>query len=96
MYKGGNFDENYDKIDIDFYRQEFVNKYGIIDSYPKFKWLKSFYDHIIRFHDNHLRKEKDWDFHYDYTVYNHIRHGLPENWQYTSLNYSGLIDNNNI
>jgi len=33
-----------------------------------------------------IRDEKDFVNHYHYTVYNHLKHILPENWKYTSLN----------
>jgi len=80
------------KFDIEIYKQKFIEKFGDKNPYPKFRWQLSFYDHYIRFHDNHLQKQKDWDCHYEYTVYNHLKHGLPGNWQYTSLNYPELID----
>ncbi len=73
-------------------RDRFASAYNQKNPYPKFRWQKSFYDHIIRFHENHLNDEKDWDYHCDYTVYNHLKHGLPEDWKYTSLNYPELID----
>ena len=80
------------KFDVDIYKQRFIEKFGNNNPYPKFKWQSSFYDHYIRFHNNHLKKEKDWNYHYNYTVYNHLKHGLPDNWKYTSLNYPELID----
>ena len=52
---------------------------------PKFKWQKSFHDHI-------MRNEKDFYYHYRYTDYNYRKHELPENYQYTSLNYPDLIN----
>ncbi|HDQ22811.1 MAG TPA: hypothetical protein ENN28_02430 [Candidatus Uhrbacteria bacterium] len=89
----GNFEDFYgNKINIELYKDCFFEKFGDQNPYSKFKWQISFYDHYIRFHDNHLKKEKDWDYHYDYTVYNHLKHGLPDNWKYTSLNYPELID----
>lgn len=91
--EGANSNSRLHKVDITIFKQNFINKYGINQNiFPPFQWQKSFYDHIIRFHDNHLKKQKDWDYHYNYTVYNHLKHGLPENWQYTSLNYPDLID----
>ena len=80
------------KFDVELYKNLFNNKFKGDTSYPKFKWQRKFYDHYIRFHENHLKQEKDWDYHYEYTINNHLKHGLPENWQYTSLNYSELID----
>jgi REP element-mobilizing transposase RayT len=88
-----NTNKKYPFKDINELRKRFFEKFGVKNSYPKFRWQLSFYDHYIRFHDNHLQKQKDWDYHYEYTVYNHLKHGLPENWQYTSLNYPELIDN---
>ena len=51
----------------------------------RFKWQKSFYDHVVR-------NEKDFHNHYNYTKYNHMKHGLPEDWPYTSEHYEDLID----
>lgn len=70
---------------IDF-RDKFIQKYGPNQNvFPKFKWQKSFRDHIIH-------NEKDFQNHYHYTVYNFQKHGLSDNWQYTSLNYKKIID----
>ncbi len=80
------------KFDILLYKNRFIKKYENLNPYPKFRWKFSFFDHYIRFHDNHLKRQKDWDYHYDYTVYNHLKHGLPESWKYTSLNYPEMID----
>jgi len=67
-------------------KTEFLKKYGYNQSdVPKFKWQKSFYSHMIR-------SSKDFKNHYHYTIYNFLKHHLPENWQYTSLNYPDLID----
>jgi len=87
-------DYNYEvkKFDIEIYKRKFINKFGDKIPYPKFKWQLSFYDHYIRFYENYLKKQRDWDCHYNYTVYNHLKHGLPENWKYTSLNYPEMID----
>jgi REP element-mobilizing transposase RayT len=54
------------------------------NNYPKFKWQRGFYDHVIR-------DEKDFENHYRYTVYNFKKHGLLDNWEYTSLNFPELI-----
>ncbi|KQC10078.1 MAG: hypothetical protein APR54_12325 [Candidatus Cloacimonas sp. SDB] len=54
-------------------------------NFPKFKWQKSFHDHIIR-------NQKDLANHWNYTMYNYAKHGLPEDWQYTGLNYPAMID----
>ena len=77
--------DNHHKI-IDDFHDQFIKKYGrdqiII---PKFKWQKSFYDHIIR-------NKKDFEYHYNYAVYNFQKHNLPSDWKYTSLNYRGLVE----
>ncbi len=70
------------------YQKQFIEKYSSHD-YPKFKWQKSFHDHVIR-------NEKDFDNHYNYCVYNFVKHNLSENWHYTSLNYEDLIDEINF
>jgi REP element-mobilizing transposase RayT len=68
------------------YRQQFIKKYGNPQfKIPQFKWQRSFHDHIIR-------NEKDFINHYNYTAYNHLKHRLPRNWEYTSLNFKDLID----
>ena len=69
------------------YRDRFIQKYGQNqDKIPKFKWQKSFYDHVIR-------DEKDFQEIYIYAVYNFQKHNLPEDWKYTSLNFEELADN---
>ena len=68
------------------HQNNFIQKYGFDKNTSLiFKWQKSFYDHIIR-------NEKDLQNHYNYTVYNHLKHNLSNNWKYTSLNHSNLID----
>ena len=67
--------------------KNFIKKYKSDNSFPRFQWQKSFHDHLIR--DD---SETDYHNHYEYTVYNHLKHSLPETWQYTSLNYPDLID----
>ena len=70
---------------LNFYNQ-FTKKYGKNQiEIPKFKWQKSYHDHIIR-------NTKDFENHCHYTVYNFQKHNLPENWKYTSLNYDEVID----
>ena len=75
------YNEKVEKLKI-----QFIKKYGknqiII---PKFKWQKSYHDHIIR-------NTKDFENHRHYTVYNFQKHNLPENWKYTSLNYPEVIN----
>lgn len=66
------------------YRLQYVSQFG--DRYhPKFKWQKSFHDHVIR-------DERDFENHWNYTMNNYVKHDLPENWQYTGLNYPEMID----
>ncbi|PIY96626.1 MAG: hypothetical protein COY66_03780 [Candidatus Kerfeldbacteria bacterium CG_4_10_14_0_8_um_filter_42_10] len=57
------------------------------DIYPRlqFRWQSSFYDHIIR-------NEKDFENHYRYTACNHLKHGLSNDWKYSSLNFKNIID----
>lgn len=43
--------------------------------YPKFKWLKSFHDHVIR-------DERDFETHMRYIEYNPIKHKMPEGWKW--------------
>jgi len=67
-------------------KNQFIKKHGTNQtSFPKFKWQKSFYDHIIR-------NERDLEHHYNYTVYNFRKHKLPHNWQYMSLYYKEIIE----
>ncbi len=67
-------------------KTQFHQKYDVTQNpHPKFRWQKSYRDHVCR--DDH-----DLQNHYTYTVYNHQKHGLPENWPYTSLNYPDMID----
>jgi len=68
------------------FKNQFIQKYGQNQTIiPKFKWQKSYYDHIIR-------NKKDFEYHYNYAVYNFQKHKLPNDWKYTSLNYEDLID----
>jgi REP element-mobilizing transposase RayT len=68
------------------WQNKFIDKYGQSQyDIPEFRWQKSFYDHIIR-------HEKDFYSHYRYITLNYLKHGLPENWPYTSFNYEDLID----
>jgi len=92
LFAEKNFDKKYPPKDIKNYKVAFNEKFGREIIFPKFKWQQSFWDHFIRFHNNILRQEKDWDFHYNYTVYNHIKHGLPADWKYTSINYPELLN----
>jgi REP element-mobilizing transposase RayT len=66
-------------------RERFFKKYGKQHEFSKFKWQKSFYDHVIRC-------EYDFEDQSDYVIYNFLEHGLPKNWKYTSLNFPGLLD----
>jgi REP element-mobilizing transposase RayT len=52
---------------------------------PKFRWQKSYHDHV-------MRNEKDFYYHYRYTSYNYRKHNMLENYRYTSLKYSDLLD----
>jgi len=67
-------------------QKQFIDKYGEPQyARPRFKWQKSFHDHVIR-------DEKDFANHYTYTVDNYAKHNLPEDWRYTSSNFEDLID----
>ncbi len=66
-------------------RNKFLEKHGKHHNFPKFKWQKSFHDHIIR-------NQIDFENHWNYTMYNFIKHGLPDDWQYTGFNYPEMID----
>lgn len=68
-------------------KTKFLQKHGSNHTFPKFSWQSSFHDHLIR-----DENETDYHNHYEYTIYNYLKHGLTENWKYTSLNYPELID----
>ncbi|MBU1164990.1 transposase [Patescibacteria group bacterium] len=73
-------------MNVKDYREQFIKKYRFDKTLPpKFKWQKSYYDHIIR-------NEHDMVYYYDYTAYNFQKHNLPDDWQYTSLNYEKVVD----
>lgn len=73
------------RIRLRNFRDKFIKKFGEEHNLPKFKWQKSFHDHIIR-------DENDFNDHWNYTMYNFLKHNLTENWKYTGLNYTDLID----
>jgi len=77
----------HDKI-IKKYKNQFNNKF-ISNSYPKFHWQKSFYDHVIR-------NETDFNNHFSYTIFNPDKHNLPSDWKYSSLNFPDIIDSPDI
>ncbi len=70
---------------VEQWKQQFLSKHGHHHTFPRFRWQRSFYDHIIR-------DERDAEEHYKYTAYNFDKHELPENWKYTSLNFSDFTD----
>jgi len=79
------FINKFDKKIINFQKQ-FIQKYKKNNFLiPKFKWQKSFHDHIIR-------NKKDFLHHYHYTSSNFLKHQLPKKWSYTSLNNPQLLD----
>ena len=66
--------------------KEFIKKQGYTQiNTPLFRWQKSFHDHVIR-------GENDFNYHYNYTVNNHAKHGLPDDWPYTSEHFMDMID----
>ena len=77
------FIKKYDEK-VEQLKKEYNKKY-CQTQIPKFKWQKSFHDHVIK-------NSKDFENHYNYTIYNFQKHNLSENWKYTSLNYSEIID----
>ena len=66
-------------------RESFKQKYGKNHDIPKFKWQKSFFDHMIR-------NKKDLENHYQYTKYNYLKHEIPKDWKYTGLRFPELLD----
>ena len=72
-------------------RKKFVKKYGHPQhDIPDFKWQHSFHDHVIR-------NEKDFNHHYNYIIFNCIKHGIcedEEEFKWSSLNeeFADLID----
>ncbi len=47
--------------------------------FSKFKWQRSFHDHVIR-------DERDFEGHIKYIEYNPIKHKMPEGWKWWGLN----------
>jgi REP element-mobilizing transposase RayT len=71
---------------LQIYRNRLLNKYGKnMLKFPQFRWQKSFHDHVIR-------DQGDAENHYHYTIYNYLKHKLPQDWLYTSLNFSSLCE----
>jgi len=68
------------RLDYGKYCKRYLEEYGKgYPEFPPFRWLRSFHEHVIR-------NEKDFRNHLRYVMYNHLKHGLPEDWKYTSLN----------
>jgi len=70
---------------VSLQRQNFIDKYGIDHKIPKFKWQKSFHDHIIR-------ADADFDNHWNYIMHNFVKHGLTEDWEFTGLRFAEILD----
>ncbi|MCK4553745.1 transposase [Candidatus Parcubacteria bacterium] len=76
---------------VEKYRKQFITKYGNPQfEMPKFKWQKSFYDHVIR-------NEKDFLKHLNYIVFNCVKHRVcynEEEYKWSSLNsdFEDFID----
>ena len=66
-------------------RRRFIEQYGENHNIPKFKWNKSYHDHIVR-------NEKDFQNQWHYIMYNFTKHELPENWKYTGLMFGDMVD----
>ncbi|MFA7663129.1 MAG: transposase [Patescibacteria group bacterium] len=81
--------ENYKKEFQEFNKKllnlhhQFIQKHSN-RNIPKFHWQKSFRDHVIR-------DRKDFENHHQYAMYNFLKHNLPQDWPYTSLNYPAMI-----
>ncbi|MEA3464083.1 MAG: transposase [Patescibacteria group bacterium] len=81
-----NFNKNLIK-----YRQQFIIKYGNPQlEIPKFKWQKSFYDHVIR-------NEKDFLKHLNYIAFNCVKHKVCDNeekykWSNMNSDFNDFIN----
>jgi len=67
------------------YRSSFFKKYNNRIPFPKFRWQKSYYDHVIR-------NGRDFENHWNYTSYNHVKHNMGDDWPYCTENYWEFID----
>ena len=78
-------------IDIKKYIEQFIQKYNNPQfEMPKFKWQKSFYDHVIR-------NEKDFLKHLNYIVFNCVKHKVCQNeekykWSNINQKFANFID----
>ena len=65
----------------------FKLKYLSQKPYQRFRWQKSFIDHITR-------DDKDFGNHWNYIKNNPFKHGLPDNWPYvfTNSDYADLVN----
>ncbi|MFH0833848.1 MAG: transposase [Patescibacteria group bacterium] len=70
---------------IKILRKKFIEKYGKQSPFPKFKWQKSFHDHFTR-------DDRDFENQSNYVIFNYLKHSLPKDWKYTSLNFPSLLD----
>ncbi len=68
-------------------RNQFIQKYQNGHPFPKFRWHKSFRDHIER-------NDKDFGIKWNYIKWNPVKHNMPNNWPYVFSNpkYADLID----
>ncbi len=73
---------------IKVWNEKIISKYSLAKQlmFPKFQWQHSFRDHVIR-------NQHDYEKHMDYILLNHIKHKLPKDWEYTSLNFEIITDN---
>jgi len=70
------------------FKYKFIKKYGENqNTFPKFKWQKSFRDH-------YMRDKKDFEEHIKYIHDNPFKHNIPnaEKYQYIFSNYPELIN----
>ncbi len=68
-------------------KTQFRQKYPSDNPYPKFQFQRSFRDHYTRNENNFME-------HLEYIDHNPAKHGLPDDWEYVSMNpkYENLID----
>jgi REP element-mobilizing transposase RayT len=71
------------RFNVKFIVPNFKKYIGGNCKYGNFKWQKSFHDHVIR-------NEVDFNNHWRYTTYNYVKHGLPNDWKYTSQRITGI------
>ena len=68
-------------------KNQFIQKYGNKNQFPKFQWHKSFYDHFTR-------DDEDFGIKWNYIKWNPVKHNMPDDWLYVFTNpeYYDLIN----